>query len=90
VEKESTKELFVMKIINIGPEGSEARSKAQKEIIAETNIGLTFGHGCQFLIQYVETFYYYNFFCILMEYCELGDLQKELNSGKQYDEPVFF
>jgi hypothetical protein len=25
-----------------------------------------------------------------MEYCELGDLQKELDSGKQYEEPVFY
>jgi hypothetical protein len=25
-----------------------------------------------------------------MEYCELGNIQKELDSGKQYEEPVFF
>jgi serine/threonine protein kinase len=90
VEKQSTKELFVMKMINIGEEGSEARRKAQKEIAAEINIGLTLGQECPFLVRYLETFYYKNFFCLIMEYCELGDLQQELDSGKQYEEPVFY
>jgi hypothetical protein len=43
VEKRPTKELFVMKMINIGQEGSELRRKAQKELAAEINIGLTLG-----------------------------------------------
>jgi serine/threonine protein kinase len=90
VEKQSTRELFVMKMINIGEEGSEVRRKAQKEITAEINIGLTLGQECPFLVRYLETFYHKNFFCLIMEYCELGDLQQELDSGKQYEEPVFY
>jgi hypothetical protein len=43
VEKQLTKELFVIKMINIGQEGSEERKKAQKEIAAEINIGMTSG-----------------------------------------------
>jgi hypothetical protein len=43
VEKRSTKELFVMKMINIGQEETEAGKKAQKEIASEINIGLTLG-----------------------------------------------
>jgi hypothetical protein len=89
VEKESTKEQFVMKMINIGQEGSEERKKAQKDIAAEINIGITLGRECPFLVRYLETFYHENFCCLIIEYCELGDLQQELDSKKQYDEPVF-
>jgi serine/threonine protein kinase len=88
VEKEATKELFVMKMINIGQENSEERIKARKEIAAEINIGLTLGQESPFLVRYLETFYHENFCCLIMEYCELGDLQKELDSGKQFEEPV--
>jgi hypothetical protein len=90
VEKKSTKELFVMKMINIGEEGTEMRKKAQKEITSEINIGLTLGQECPFLVRYLEMFYHQHFCCLVIEYCELGDLQQELDSGKQYDEPVFF
>jgi serine/threonine protein kinase len=90
VEKQLTKELFVMKMINVGQEGSEERKKAQKEIAAEINIGMTLGQDCPFLVRYLETFYHKNFCCLILEYCEFGDLQKELDSGKQYEEPVFF
>jgi hypothetical protein len=90
VERKSTKELFVMKMINIGQEGSDERKKSQKEIAAEIKIGMTLGQECPFLVRYFETFYHQNFCCLIMEYCELGDLQQELNSGKQYDEPVYY
>jgi serine/threonine protein kinase len=90
VEKQSTKEQFVMKMINIGEEGSEERKKAQKEITAEVNIGLTLGQECPFLVRYLEMFYHENFCCLIMEYCELGDLQKELDSRKEYEEPVSY
>jgi hypothetical protein len=89
VEKESTKELFVLKMINIGQEGTEMRRKAKK-MAQEINISLTLGQECPFLVRYLEMFYYENFCCLLMEYCVLRNLQQELNSGKQYDEPVFF
>jgi serine/threonine protein kinase len=90
VERQSTKELFVMKMINIGQEDSEERKKIEKEIGAEINIGLTLGQECPFLVRYLETFYYENFCCFIMEYCELGDLQQELDSGKEYEEPVSY
>jgi NIMA (never in mitosis gene a)-related kinase len=90
VEKQLTKELFVMKMINIGPENSEERKNAQKEIGAEISIGMILGQDCPFLVQYLEIFYHKNFCCLIMEHCELGDVQKELNSGKQYEESVSF
>jgi hypothetical protein len=33
-------------------------------------------------------FYHENFCSLIMEYCELGDVQKELDSGKKYEESV--
>jgi serine/threonine protein kinase len=90
VEKQTTKELFVMKMINIGQEGTEVQKKAQKEIASEINIGLTLGQECPFLVRYFEMFYYENLCCVIIEYCELGDLQEELDSGKQYEEPVSY
>jgi serine/threonine protein kinase len=88
VEKELTKELFVMKMINIGQENSEERKNVQKEIAAEINIGLTLGRECPFLVRYLEMLSYENFCCLIMEYCELENLQQELDSGKQYEEPL--
>jgi serine/threonine protein kinase len=64
--------------------------KSQKEIVAEISIGLTLGQECPFLVLYLEMFYYKNFCCLIMEYCELGDLQQELDSGKWYEEPVSY
>jgi serine/threonine protein kinase len=76
-------------MINIGKEGTKMRTRSQKEIVSEISIGLTVGQQCSFLVQYLETFYHKNFCCLIMEYCELGDLQQELDSRKQYEEPVF-
>jgi hypothetical protein len=90
VEKQSTKELFVMKMINIGQEGTEAQKRAKKDIISEVNIGMIYGKECPFLVQYFEMLYHENFCCLIIEYCELGDLQQELELKKQYEEPVFF
>jgi serine/threonine protein kinase len=77
-------------MINIGSEGTEVRKKAQKEITAEINIGLTLGQECPFLVRYLEMFYHQNFCCLIIEYCELGDLQQELDSGKRFEEPVSY
>jgi serine/threonine protein kinase len=93
VEKQITGKQFVMKMINIGQEGSEEREKAQKEIITEINIVINLKLDCPFLVRYLETFYHKNFYCLIMEYCKLEDIQKELDSGKQYEEhvsPFFF
>jgi serine/threonine protein kinase len=57
---------------------------------AQISIEMTIGQNCPFLVQYLETFYHKNFCCLVMEYCELGDLQKELDSGKQYEEFVIY
>jgi serine/threonine protein kinase len=90
VEKQLTKELFVMKMISIGQEGSEERNKIQNQLESEIRSVIPLGEECPFLVRYLEMFYYENFFCLIIEYCELGDLQRELDSGKHYKEPVFY
>jgi serine/threonine protein kinase len=76
-------------MINIGKEGTESRRKAQRDAATEINIGMTVGRECVFLVRYYEMFYHKNFCCLIIEYCELGDLQKELDSNKQYEEMVY-
>jgi serine/threonine protein kinase len=77
-------------MINIGKEGTEERRKAQKDAGTEIDIGMTVGQECPFLVRYYEMFYYKNFCCLIIEYCELGDLQKQLDLKKQYEESVFY
>jgi hypothetical protein len=60
-------------MINIGQEGSEKRKNAQKEIAAE----LTFEQ-----VRYFETFYEEYFFCLIMEYCELGHIRNAHSFSK--------
>jgi serine/threonine protein kinase len=90
VEKQLTKDLFVMKMISIGQEGSEERNKIQNQLESEIRSVFPLGEECLFLVRYLEMFYYENFFCLVIEYCELGDLQRELDSGKHYKEPVSY
>jgi hypothetical protein len=54
------------------------------------NVGMTVGQDCPFLVEYLEMFYYKYFCCLIIEYCELGDLQKELDLGKYFEEMVLF
>jgi serine/threonine protein kinase len=71
--------------------GFEEPTKAQREeITPEIDIALTLGRECPFLVEYLETFYHDHFLCLVMEYCEVGDLQQELDSGKQYEEQVCY
>jgi serine/threonine protein kinase len=91
VEKLSNKERYIMKMINMGKEGTKKeRRKTQKNIETEIKAGMTAAQGCPFLVRYYEIFYYEDFCCFIIEYCELGDLQKQLDLKKQYEESVFY
>jgi serine/threonine protein kinase len=89
VEKISSKRLFVLKMIDVGEEGSDQRKKAQKDVANEINIGMTIGQESPFLVRYVEMFYHKYFCCLVLEYCEGGDLQAELDSNHYYTEEVY-
>jgi serine/threonine protein kinase len=43
---------------------------------------------CDHLISYWEIFEWENYFCIKMEYCENGDIQKEIDKGRIFSEEV--
>jgi serine/threonine protein kinase len=88
VEKISSKELFVLKMIDIGDEGYNRRKESIKNAAAEINIGMSIGGESIFLVHYLEMFYYENFYCLILEYCENGDLQNEIDSGKTFEEFV--
>jgi hypothetical protein len=79
-----------MKMIDIGQEGTEERRINQREFESKIKNVFPLGQECPFLVRYLEMFCYENFFCLVIEYCELGDLQRELDSGKQYEEPVSY
>jgi hypothetical protein len=49
---------------------------------------MTLGVKGPFLVRYLEMFHYEKYCCLILEYCEDGDLQGQLDSGKQYDELV--
>jgi serine/threonine protein kinase len=89
-EKQSNKELFVMKMIFMGQEGTDERKRAQKEVAAEILIGMTIGQDCKFLVKYFETFNHKNYNCLIMEYCDNGDLQTRLNNKETFEEWVSY
>jgi serine/threonine protein kinase len=81
-------EEVVLKLIQLGPKGNESRKTFQKELEREMKIGLIIASQCKFLISYSEIFEYGDYFCIRMEYCVLGDLKHQLDSGKVFAEEV--
>jgi serine/threonine protein kinase len=88
VEKICSKELFVLKMIDIGDEGSDIRKESIKKTATEMNIGMSICRESIFLVHYLEMFYHENFCCLILEYCERGDLQNEIDIGKIFEESV--
>jgi hypothetical protein len=70
-------------MIFIGEEGNYDQQNALKDASAEINIGMTLG-----VKGHLEMFHYEKYCCFILEYCEGGDLQGQLDSGKHYDELV--
>jgi serine/threonine protein kinase len=85
----------VLKMIPLGPEGSKKRTSHEKMIRREIEIGLIIAKKSRYLVSYAETFDWVDYFCIKMEYCRLGDLQQQFDSGRVFKEeaylmPLFF
>jgi serine/threonine protein kinase len=78
----------VLKMIPLGPEGSENRSSFEKMIKREIEIGLIIAKKSRYLVSYIETFDWVDYFCIKMEYCRLGDLKHQFDSGRVFTEEV--
>jgi serine/threonine protein kinase len=49
---------------------------------------MTIGRDSEFMIHYKEILEYGDYQTIVMEYCNGGDLQKVLDSGKTFSEEV--
>jgi hypothetical protein len=67
-------------MVDIGVKGSALQKKAQKDATNEINIGMTVVQENAFLVGYVEIFHHESFCCLILEYCERGDLQTEVLS----------
>jgi serine/threonine protein kinase len=78
----------VLKMIPLGPVGSEIRSSHERMVRREIDIGLIIAKKSRYLVSYTETFEWENYFCIKMEYCKLGDLQHQLDNGRIFTEKV--
>jgi hypothetical protein len=76
----------VLKIIPLGPAGSMERLSHEKMIKKEMEIGLIIAKKSRYLVLYTETFHWVDYFCIKMEYCRLGDLQYQFDSGRVFTE----
>jgi hypothetical protein len=79
----------VLKMIPLGPLGSEVRSSHEKMIRREIDIGLIIAKKCRNLVSYAETFEWMDYFCIKMEYCRLGDLQQQFDSGRVFKKEAY-
>jgi hypothetical protein len=76
----------VIKMILLGPKESEMRISRQKVIDKEIKIGLVVAKESRYLVSYTEVFEWMDCFCIKMEYCILGDLQRQFDAGKIFSE----
>jgi serine/threonine protein kinase len=79
----------VLKMIPLGPVGSETRIENEKKIKRDIDIGLFIAKKSKHLVSYDEAFEWVDYFCIKMEYCRLGDLQRQLDSGRTFTEKAY-
>jgi serine/threonine protein kinase len=79
---------FVLKLIALGSKDSTLRTKNQKIIEKEMSVGMIVAKECSHLVSYSEIFEWGDYFCIKMEYCEMGDLQNQLDENRVFTEEV--
>jgi hypothetical protein len=79
---------IVLKLIPLGSKGSDHRTEMKKIIEKEMKVGIITAEECLYLISYKETFEWGDYFCLKMEYCINGDIQKQIDNGKIFTEDV--
>jgi serine/threonine protein kinase len=72
----------------MGVKGSDAYQRIMKMMELEFQIRTTLGWRCKYFVQYISQFNYGGYACISMEYCDGGDLQKELDKGRKFTKKV--
>jgi serine/threonine protein kinase len=80
----------VLKLIPLGPRNGDRRMENQKTIEKEIKVGLLVARECPHLVSYWETFEWRDFFCIKMEYCQMGDLENRVKKDYIFSEEVQF
>jgi serine/threonine protein kinase len=79
---------IVLKLMQLGRKGTESRELNKKMIERDIKVGLLIAKECRYLVLYSEIFEWGDYFCIKMEYCNLGDIQQQLDNGKIFGEEV--
>lgn len=72
VKRKADKNIYVMKQINISKMNQRMKNDALNEATILSKI------DSQFIVKYYESFIEKNLLCIVMEFCEGGDLHKYL------------
>jgi serine/threonine protein kinase len=85
----SNGELYALKFIHVRRKNSEEREKSIKELNSEFRVGMALSQDCEFLIHYKEIQKFKNYEVIIMEYCNGGDLQQQLDKKRIFEEEVF-
>jgi serine/threonine protein kinase len=89
VEKISTKKKMVLKLLKLGVKGTDEFKKNTKSMEAEIEVGIKLGSLSIYLVQLTEFFIEDDYCCLIMEFCNGGDLQKIFNKENRICQPVF-
>jgi serine/threonine protein kinase len=74
--------------MKLGRTNTDEFSKRSKVIEAEISIGIKLGRLSKYLIQLTEFFIEGKYYCLIMEFCSGGDLQKIFDKKEQIPQPV--
>jgi serine/threonine protein kinase len=81
-------EVKAMKAMRLGERGTEGFKKRKKAMNSELDVGIELGISNEFLVQTTEFFMKNNYYCLIMEYCSHGDLQKIFDEKGQLPQSV--
>jgi serine/threonine protein kinase len=99
VKKLSTKETMVIKVVPLANERLRDEDHEYYEYEYNTNrkaietkfsIWIKLGQCCKFLVQIFEIFFEKKCCCLVMEFCDIGNLQRTLNNKKKLTKSVRF
>jgi NIMA (never in mitosis gene a)-related kinase len=82
VQSEANSSQLVCKMVDI----STASAREREEAVKETKILSSFKHP--YIVRYRESFLEAGWLCILMDYCEGGDLASQIERAKKNRQPI--
>jgi serine/threonine protein kinase len=84
------KKIMVMKIIQLGKEGTEEFNKNVKSMEAEIGVGIKLGRLSKFLVKITDFFFKDEYCYFVMEFCSGGDLERIFNKKNRIPQKVLF